>query len=237
MKKLFLLIITALPTLCLAQENNSQSFTIDYNPNGAPTVEPFEEYYPGDYKIPIERNKSERKCASKFELLLGVGVTESIGDIHETSGQLYATMLYHFTADFAAGIATGYYHSVGRYYSRHIPLEIVLDYDIHAAEFWGFTPYVEAYGGSLIGTAVKDRIDDDSDAPTCAMFGARCGLSYNLYSLSEYYPSLANKHWLKNFRVRGAINYLHINDCNNSKTYSKMSENCIGVIANLGYTF
>lgn len=237
MKKLFLLILTALPTFILAQENSSQSFVIDYNPNGAAAAEPFEEYYPGDYKIPIERNKCERKCASKFELLLGAGVMESLGDIHETNGQLYATLLYHFNPNFAAGIATGYYHSVGRYYSRHIPLEIVIDCDIPEAEFWGFTPYVEAYCGMLIGTAVRDRINNDNDAPTCVMFGARAGLSYNLYNLSEYYPSLADKHWLKNFRVRGAINFLHINDDDDSKTYSKMSENCIGAMASLGYTF
>jgi hypothetical protein len=113
----------------------------------------------------------------------------------------------------------------------------VVNYTFNCLPIWDFTPFVEAYGGTLFGVYVRDRIDDDPDAPNCPIFGLKAGLSYNLYSLSKFYPSLAGKHWLKKIRLYGSLNYLHVFDNSSSVNYAETTENCFGAMGGIGFRF
>lgn len=237
MKKFLFLLVAVIPAFSMAQSNNNEVIVIDYNPN-ATDDDAFEEYYPSPSAVRVvEAPKPSEDDGGKWEIVLTGGINESVGNLHETNAQLHATALFHFHSDWAVGLSTGYYHSMGPFYSRHIAMLGVVNYAFNDLTIWDFTPFVEAYGGSLFGVYVRDRIDDDTEAPNCPVVGLKAGLSYNLYDLSKFYPSLAGKHWLKRVRLYGSVNYLHVFDNSSSVNYEETSENCFGAMAGIGFRF
>lgn len=237
MKTFFFILAAVIPAISMAQSNNNERIVINYNPNAADDEGLFDEYYPEPSAVRVvEEPKKSGNGDGKWEIVLSGGINESVGNLHETNAQLHTTALFRFHPDWAVGLATGYYHSMGPFYSRHIAMLGVVNYTFNCLPVWDFTPFVEAYGGSLLGVYVSDRIDDDSDAPNCPIFGLKAGLSYNLYDLSKFYPSLAGKHWLKKVRLYGSLNYMHVGD-NSSETYEKTSENCFGAMGGIGFRF
>ena len=237
MKKVLLLLVAALPALAVAQENKNETIVIKYDPNAA-LIDSFDEYYPEYHTIKQpEAPKTADVDLSNWEIVFTGGVNESIGNLHETNAQLHTAVFFHLNDDWALGLATGYYHSLGRYYTRNIPLLLMAHYTFNALPFGDFKPFFEVYGGELFGIYVSDRINDDDKAPTCPIVGLKLGLAYNLYDLSKFYPSLNGKHWLKHFTVQGSVNMMHVIDNDNSKNYGHTAETCIGAMAGLGYRF
>lgn len=175
------------------------------------------EYYPGDNGIKtLKKTKDNGQNWKWWEIRFDGSLAKGLGEMSDTNGSYHLSGLYHYSPEFAFGAATGLYYSVGPFATHSVPLLALADYNFPS--YMGFTPYVEAFGGLLIGFKNASL---GGDAPNCGIFGIKGGIAYNLY---------------KSIQIRFAINYFNTTD-NRSKKHGNTAESCIGPCGSIGYRF
>jgi len=226
MKRTFLLMILTviIPSFAFGRINgkkrteNHQSLFVIRPGEEELTDEMIESYYyPGDNGLTSQKKKKDNGPDwKKYEIRFDGSLSKGIGGMKDTNGNYHIAALYHYSPEWCFGTATGLYYSVGPYATHGVPLLAVADYTLKG--YMGFTPYVEAYGGYVIGFK---NASQDCCAPNFGLFGTKVGISYNIY---------------KGVNIRLAINFFNTTD-NSSKKHGDTGESCIGPCGSIGYRF
>ena len=165
-------------------------------------------------KTSVDENSPIEVCATA---MLSRGYYEKKGKQRKdwnASGEL--TALYH-TGDWAFGLATGLYHTVGSNGNDYIPTLAVAEYQWD--DIWRLRPIVQAYMGAMWGVSQKIMIKGQDKYPNCAMGSLRGGLLYplgdhlslqctmHLYQLTNNSNSYYSMTSMTNAGVSGGMRY------------------------------
>ncbi len=217
------MLITILPIFSFGRSKDKQKkadhstiFVIRPNEEMADEESIIANYYPGENGLKVTRKAKDNGNDWKWwEVRFDGCIAKGLGE-SDTNANYHFAGLYHYSSEFAFGAATGLYYSVGPVATNSVPVIALADY--YFKSYMGFTPYLEAYGGYLIGFKNASM---DCCAPNCGIFGLKAGISYNIY---------------KTLNIRLAINYFNTTD-NKSSKHENIAESCIGPCGSIGYRF
>lgn len=230
MRKFITMIFAIIPTISIAQgvERMTQmrapstlqedSYKMVIRPDDEIEEEEDFYYYPGDNSVDVKKKKVKTGESTPmnldFEVRLTAGLSKDAKS-KDANANLQIEGICNLNQYFSAGIGTGYYHSVGPYATRYIPLIAIGD--INSREFNGFSAFLEGYVGTLIGIKNGTIKGGDDKAPNCRILGFKIGMAYNVW---------------QNIWLRASLNYFNLGD-NKSQTYGNTAENCLGLTGSL----
>jgi len=221
---LLTIIITFIPIIVQGKGHNknkiNQSASIEYLTDDDSTVDEdniLSNYYPGNNGLNNGKRSSRSQTGlNMWELRIEGSLSKGIGGTSDTNANYHIGGNYHYNQRIAFGAATGLYYSVGPCATHSVPIIGTVDYKI--AEIKDFTPFIEGYGGYLIG--IKNTTMQCC-APSCGIYGAKAGITYK---------------FTKKLDISISINYFNITQSSNEK-HCNTAESCVGPSGYIGYRF
>lgn len=164
----------------------------------------------------VSGRQEHKETLPRFELRISAFVSQGLRDVSDTNANMHLEFLGNYTKNVAIGLGTGYYHSVGQYATRYLPLMALVD--VKSNSYLGFSAFLEIYTGSLLGIS-NGSSALSGKAPNCFLFGSKVGIAYKLG---------------KSFGIHAGLNYFHVAD-NKSAMCGDTAESCFGLTGGLSY--
>lgn len=160
-----------------------------------------------------------------YEIRLSGGIYKGIGEFVDTNAGAQIAGVYNLNFNWGIGLETGYYYSATPFGVDFVPAIGLVDY--YFDNLNGFVPYLELYGGYMIGVRQglfkidPDTKKKDLSHPNCGMIGGKIGVSYTFKG---------------KIALSVAVDYYHTME-NSHKLYGNTSVSCLGPSGSICYKF